>query len=135
MSKLGQQLEALRIFNTHGILERFGERGTAVAVAYHPGESRRCECDKSIAFSPFFKTDPKAAWYDHGQKVFIGKRSESLPQALAWASETYGIREWTTCPTDVSAKIPKYILDRAKAAVQDKGDAPVARKRKEPRRA
>lgn len=40
------------------------------------------------------KTDPTGPWYNNGHKTFSGKRDESLPLALAWASERFGIKNW-----------------------------------------
>ena len=44
-----------------------------------------------------FRTDPKSAWYNEGDKAFVpfarGKE-DALDAAKAWASERYGITEW-----------------------------------------
>jgi len=69
----------------------------AVAVTYYRRPSGRmgmAQCDKSQVYSPFFKTDPEASWYNYGHKTFNGNRATSFPKAKAWASETYGITEW-----------------------------------------
>lgn len=71
------------------------------------------QCNKTLVWSPSFITDPKAHWSDHGRKAFVGNRSKSMPQALAWATETYGITEWVPSPFGGS-KIPKLVLDKAK---------------------
>lgn len=50
-------------------------------------------------WSPFFKTDPAAAWFNHGKKTFYavevvgGARARTAAAfglALAWVQETYG---------------------------------------------
>lgn len=44
---------------------------------------------------PERKTDPDGQWFYQYNKTFIGnKDSEALQQAMAWASERYGIKEW-----------------------------------------
>jgi|ERR1051325_6282473 hypothetical protein len=58
-------------------------------------------------YSPFFKTDPSAAWYDYGSKTFTGNRSESFPKAKAWASETYGITDWL--PNAMRCHVPSIV--------------------------
>lgn len=54
---------------------------------------------KAEVYSPFFKTDPKAAWYNHGKKVFYGMgrgvhgRAATLAafnEAVKWVQDTYG---------------------------------------------
>lgn len=87
------------IINTHDQLVAAVKAGViakekAVAVCYSPGASRRCEPHKATVYSPFFKTDPKGHWANHGSKAFVGKRAESVPAALAWATKRYRIKEW-----------------------------------------
>lgn len=124
MSKLADKLRAMRVFNDHDLLSRFAaNRKRAIAVDYIPPEGRLVRAHSSRVWSPFFQTDPNSAWYDHGHKTFVGRRSESLPKALAWATEQYGIAEWATSP--FGAKIPKDAMDAASRAARD---APAERK-------
>lgn len=81
----------------------------AVAVFFHPARSvipSRC-----IVCSPFFKTDPSgAAWYDHGDKAFSGRKAESVIEAMAWASKTYGITDWAG--NRMRDKVPAIVQKR-----------------------
>ncbi len=68
-----------------------------VAITYHRAPTGRmgyADCNKSVVWRKGFKTDPKGPHYNHGNKTFVGNRTESLPQAMAWAGERYGIKEW-----------------------------------------
>lgn len=116
MSKLADTLREMRVRNTHGILKRFVVLDvTSIGCTYAPAE--RLRPHKSRVYSPFFKTDPDAAWYDYGCKAFVGKRAESMPQALAWATDQYGVSEWA--PSPFGGYIPKAILDAAKKAAKE----------------
>ena len=116
MSKLADTLREMRVFNTHGILTRFVVLDvTSISCTYAPADPMHSH--KSTVYSPFFKTAPDAAWYDYGCKAFVGKRSESMPQALAWAEAQYGVSEWA--PSPFGGYIPKAILDAAKKAAKE----------------
>lgn len=116
MSKLADTLREMRVFNTHELLVRFRLRDVpSITCFYELAESWRPQ--KSAVYSPFGKTDPNAAWYDYGCKAFVGKRSESMPQALAWAEAQYGVSEWA--PSPFGGYIPKAILDAAKKAAKE----------------
>lgn len=113
MGKLADALSAMRIHNNHNLLSRFGgERD--VWVEYVPPD--RVRAQKSAVYSITHQTDPNASWYDHGNKTFVGNRARSLPVALAWATETYGITEWAASP--FGGKVPAHVLAKAKAAVK-----------------
>ena len=117
MSKLADALRAMRVFNDHALLMRFAaDRRMAVCVSYIPHEAQMVNAARSQVSSPFFKTDPRAHWSDHGCKTFVGNRAESMPLALAWAQEKYGVSEWAPSPFG-GAKVPKEIRDAAKRAV------------------
>lgn len=120
MSKLSEGLRAMGIFNTHELLKRFGVKGKDVAVSYCPPLPRMVQAARSYVYSPSHKTDEQAGWYDYGRKAFIGKQAESMPRALAWASELYEIDEWAPDPTSRGSKVPKYVADAARAAVNDR---------------
>jgi hypothetical protein len=121
MSKLVEQLREIGVINTHDLLRKFADVGKDVACSYSTSAARSVMCSRTTVFSPSHKTSPEsAAWYDYGNKTFNGGRTDSLNAAMAWASEKYGITEWATCPTDRSAKIPAYVLTRAKEALKEK---------------
>lgn len=119
MSRLVDQLHALRIVNTHDLLRRFADKGQDVACCWcGHGDSRSVRAHGAHVYSPSHKTDPTAHWTDYGQKRFGGPRDEALPAALAWASEKYGVAAWAVDPTDRNARVPKVVRERAEAAVK-----------------
>lgn len=118
MSKFGDQLRGIGIHNTHDLLIEFGEKGRDVAVSYTSAEGRMVRASGTSVFSPTFKTDPTAGWYNYGNKTFVGLRSESLEVTKKWASEKYGIEEWKPCPLIRGDYIPVYVFEAAKKAVK-----------------
>ena len=117
MSKLADALRAMRVFNDHALLMRFAaDKQKAVCVLYDPSWTQTARPALCRVWSPFFETDPRAHWSDHGCKTFVGNRAESMPLALAWAQEKYGVSEWAPSPFG-GAKVPKEIRDAAKRAV------------------
>ncbi|MDI3258383.1 MAG: hypothetical protein QJR02_01480 [Sinobacteraceae bacterium] len=117
MSKLADTLHAMGIHNDHGLLMRFGgERD--VVVDYSAGEPRASIVRGSSVWSPHFKTESNSAWYQRGNKAFIGKRADSFPQALKWAEEQYGITDWLPSPFGGS-KVPARVVKAAKIAAMD----------------
>ncbi len=88
------------IINTYDQLNRAVKDGVispnqAVAISYSPYEARSGRCSGSQVWSPFFKTNPEgAAWYEYGKKSFHGNRASSMPAAMLWATEKYGIVNW-----------------------------------------
>lgn len=117
MSLLSEKLRTHRIINVFDLLSRFGEKGKDICVTYSPRPSGRmgiCGCNKSSVYSTSHKTDPHASWNDNGCKVFVGKRSESLPAAIQWATEKYGITEWVNNPCYGGGKVPAYVVQKAK---------------------
>lgn len=119
MSKLADELRKHQIYNSHGLLSKFGDPGRDLIISYIPAEGRTVRANMTTVWSPTFMTDPNSAWYDHGKKTFVGKRAESWPKAVEWATATYEITEWAVCPFG-GAWVPKYALDRAKAFVKGK---------------
>lgn len=114
--KLAEQLRERKIFNEWMLLEKFGQPGKDVWIQYYPRESRWCMPAKTAIMSPSHKTDPTAPWYDNGCITFSGLRNESIPLAQKNAASLYGIAEWVPSPFGgASAKVPKYVLDAAKA--------------------
>lgn len=110
-------LRALKVYNTHELLLRFDATQKAVACQYC--KSGGGYGHGTEVWSPRFATDPKAHWTHANRKLFTGKRSVSMPAAVAWATGKYGITEWAADPTDPNTKIPKVVRDAALAAVRD----------------
>ena len=112
--ELVERLNAIGIHNLHNLCARFGKRGKDdVFVVYKKRNERACSPNKAHVASPHRNTDLKAHWADNGCKTFLGKSSESVPVAVAWATEKYDIAEWVTSPFDRSDRVPKTVLDRA----------------------
>lgn len=66
------------------------------------------------------KTDPNASWYDYGNKAFhvaFKKKEEALAQAIEWADNRYGKREWVRDPFGNYQN--KIVLDRVWALVRE----------------
>lgn len=71
--------------------EQVGPGG--VFVCFSSGD-RRGSVPASQIVQVGQKTDPEGPWYNYGNKTFLGKRSESFPKAVAWATERFGIQNW-----------------------------------------
>lgn len=115
MGKLEEALRERKIFNVHDLLVHFGGPGD-VSVRYIPAQPRTVMPSKSEVYSPHFKTNPDASWYDHGRMTFIAKKSVSLPAALRWAEQTYGVKEWANFD---GSKVPKHVIDKAKVFLKE----------------
>jgi len=66
----------------------------AVAISYTPPTSHSTHGRTTHIYSPFFATNPLAAWYDNDKKAFVGNKKESMPLAIAWATQEYKIIDW-----------------------------------------
>lgn len=111
MSKLSETLRRMKIYNTHDLLIRYGEKGkTDISVSYSPAHS--VFPGRYQVYSPSHKTDPNGFWADYGRKSFSGNSKATLEKALVWATEKYGITEWAADPTG-GGKVPKIVRDRA----------------------
>ncbi len=125
MSKTSEALRSCAIFNTHDILLRFGVKGkTDVAAIYYPAQARMVLGNRTSVYSPSHNTDPDSAWYDNKRKSFPGRIAESMPAAIAWASERYGITKWAACPTSKTTKIPVSVRKAALAILSDDYSTP-----------
>lgn len=112
-------LHELGVINTHDLLTRYVTDGKlveqkvrkrrAIACVYLRGVSREMSLDHTYVYSPYFETNPDAAWFDRKKKAFRGSIKKSMPKALAWAKETYGIEKWATDPTDRSTRVPAEV--------------------------
>ena len=119
--KTADRFRSIKVFNTHELLLRFGEKGkTDVAVSYTAYEARSMRGNATTIYSPSHKTDPNGAWYTYGHKSFVGNRAESLPEALAWASDRYGIPldDWVPDPTQRGSYVPRDVREKALAALK-----------------
>lgn len=116
MNRVREALRAAGIFNTWGVLSEFGIAGVDdVALMYYPSD-RTTVCGVR-ATSPSHETAPGSR---HGRKLFVGNRDRSMPEAVAWAAERYGIKEWAPCPMDPATKIPLAVRRRALAFAKGK---------------
>jgi hypothetical protein len=115
--RLIDRFQAIKIFNEHNLLSVFGEK-MDVVCSYHRAEPRSPFGCYTSVWSPKFNTDPKGAWFHHGQKSFSGRISESMPQAIEWATSKYGITEWVVSPFGRTAKIPASVLKKAMAHLE-----------------
>jgi hypothetical protein len=77
------------VHNTH---EQVGLGG--VYISYHAASGRSVIPNRAVVVRVGYKTCPNAAWYDYGNKTFVGNRSASVPLAQEWASKRYGINMW-----------------------------------------
>ena len=104
MSKAEEQLRAAGFFNSHGIATWAGANGLPdVWVQYDPAvDGRMARSAAWRVHRPGHVTDPTAHWMDHGSKTFtvsgIKSRERMKLAALEWASERYGIAEWSPIP-------------------------------------
>lgn len=131
---------AAHIVNTHHQITAAADTGLldlsrAVAIvashAWTSSATRDGSQDGWILYSPFFKTDPKAAWYHHGQ-LFFGfhktaislppaasraaerkaRKQASLDAAIAYCAQAYGHHDWARnrmgdwVPAEVEATFP-----------------------------
>ncbi len=118
---LAEALRALKLYNDAGLLATFGKPGEDVGVTYSAAETGRMgSTAETQVRSPSHKTQVDGPWYNDGCKTFLGKRSESMPKALAWAEGRYGITEWAGSPffPPASHRIPAYVLTAALAAAK-----------------
>ncbi len=116
--RFADALRGIGVINTHDMLVRFGQRRKDdVACLYHVGH--RGLAPETVAYSPSHHTDPQeTGWRGLGRKHFHGSRRESMPKAIAWATERYGIADWRRCPMEPSNMVPATVLERAREAVR-----------------
>ena len=107
------------VHNTH---EQVGHGG--VYITYAPAHS--VFAGRARVHRVGYKTDPKPSiWYDYGNKAFLGKMEDSVPEAKAWAGQRYGITKWRRNGmgdwVDANADLPPLLREierktKAKAA-------------------
>jgi len=122
MSKLGEALRALKVYNTWGLLEQFGTRGsTDIGIGYHKYERHSVGGSKSVVFSPSHDTGQKSDfWADYRRKTFTGDRRESFPKAVEWALKQYPATE-EFVPGPFGDHIPKSVLKAARKFLKEQG--------------
>lgn len=118
MSKLSDALREQKIFNNWEMLVRFGGE-LDVAIDYHrPAEGRMGWCDvrRTTVWSP--RSNPRLMgpkkMRSGTEREFLGARKESLPAALAWASDEF--RE-IYVPSPFGGYLPKHIVTKAKKGI------------------
>lgn len=119
--KTVDRLRSIKVVNTHELLLRFGVKGrTDVAVYFCPAQPHLVRPALTCIYSPSHKTNPGGAWYDYGRKSFVGGRVKSLTEALAWASDRYGIPldDWVPDPTQRGSYVPRDVREKAFAALK-----------------
>lgn len=122
-TKLEEQLRAIGIINTHDLLTEFAAKGEDVTVQFEGADnSRGGHPPRARIWAPNRKTDPKAPWYNHGNKTFAGGRLESVPQALAWACEYTGTKlaDWGADPTRRNGFVLRVVRERALAKIKER---------------
>jgi hypothetical protein len=108
--------ESARIINTWdqltaAVAAKIIPKKHALAISYQ-APARHVVSAGVFIWSPFFETDPKAAWYDHGRATFSDDRDVGTVQAREWAAArgyTGGwarnaFRDWV--PTVVQENFP-----------------------------
>ena len=113
-----EKLRKIGIFNQHGLLQRFSAPTQDVGISWRPREARACKPAGAYVYSPSHHTDPNTHWMHYGCKTFTGNAKEAIAEAIAWASERYGITDWAVDPTDRSARVPAIVRKRALAAIK-----------------
>ena len=107
------------IYNTNEQLKEAVRLGIilplqAVAIGYQAYEARSAGGSCWQVWSPYFHTDPDAAWYNYHRKTFnvIGRadKKEKLQLAMEWASNQYGIKEWAA--NRFREYVPKAVQDK-----------------------
>lgn len=106
------------IINTYDQLKAAAEAGfdkkKLICIAYHKRE--KVFGASWRASSPFFSTDPRAAWYNNGAIAFIVSGNKDKNFQLAQIQETirlkFGIEKWAKnrmrdyVPFEVNEKFP-----------------------------
>src|SRR5665647_547397 len=122
MSKAGDVLRTIRIFNPHNATTQALAAGVGNGIYL----SRRASEAGRIYWSSAWQvvsvqgeTDPKAFWQDYGCKTFIiGFRytaGSALSAAQAFAAENYDITEWAKIPGLGRALFPATVAAWVKA--------------------
>ena len=93
-------MEEAKIHNSHNIASLTKDK---IFICFTPAMTGRGSFPAGYSIVHIgHKTDPKGHWRDYGDKTFnIGGRAdkeEALAEAIAWANERFGKREWVRDP-------------------------------------
>lgn len=123
MSKLTDTLRTkAKVFNNYNLLTQFGTTEDFVVIFSRPDSGLAgigCLHGTRV-WSP--KAHPKLnrskTWGNNCvEKEFDGYRDRSMPEALAWIKAELGDPE--LIPSPFGGKVPKRVIDRAKAWLKD----------------
>lgn len=112
------------IFNSHDVMTVAKEAGLLpVSVCFSPQETGRSyRAANWRVYCLGMKTDPTAHWTDYGNKTFgISRRNsqeEARQDALAWATEKFGVQEWDTIPGLRQKYFPKDVAALVKTEIK-----------------
>lgn len=117
-NEVQELLRANKIFNNHEITAKFGEKGVNdIWLQYYSYAPRSFSSGKTKVISPNYKTDPNTHWSNYGCKTFIGKKSQSMEEAMTWANEKYKVKEWKNSP--FGGKIPDTVYARLQKFIKE----------------
>jgi hypothetical protein len=88
------RMREVKIFNSHNLASVTTQK---VYICWHAAvRGRMSSTAKYQVVHIGHVTDPKAAWYDYGNKTFSAwqDKQKALAAAVAWANEKFGEREW-----------------------------------------
>lgn len=126
VSKANDAFRAKGVYNPHDLVHRYATAtgNVGVYLAYQPQDTVFATGQPGwYVLRPGYSTDPKAAWYHHGNKFFSNffsghDRERSLNAAKQWASERYDVKQWVKIPGLTWAWFPQEIAEFAKALVK-----------------
>lgn len=118
---MADALHAIGVHNNWGMLAEFGDRLDAAVEYIRPAEGRggwsRIQHTRvwaRVKGHPVIPLGDK--WpHSHAVKEFSGPRRDSLPAALAWATENLGCE---FVPSPFGGYLPKHVVDKAKARLR-----------------
>jgi hypothetical protein len=119
-----EQMRSVGVYNAHNFANG------AIFVDYTPRDTGRggFSAKWQVCWAGHV-TDPKAHWADYGKKTFnvFGKDEKETArlEAIAWATEKYGIKEWAKTPfgSYMDAGFVAKRLGELKAAIKEKASA------------
>lgn len=124
-NKLADALRVKKVYNNWDLLKHFGKPGDVV-VEYYPAPTGRAgvgHIDSTRVWS--FKKEPNLEKPDRWgastfEKVFRGRRAESLNPAIEWARTTYGYG-FATSP--FGGFVPSHLKEKAQAFANNRKEA------------
>ena len=109
MSKLTETLREKKVYNEYEFY------GTQPYISYYPAHSvipaHWSVCKQGLNLG--------RAWYDHNARTFStrGNRKQSLIEAQAWESETFGVKTWARDPFGSYGEV-EFIKQRIKQILE-----------------